>query len=145
MVARCKSRKPPHQIYHEHFASEQGKEATDIFVMLPSTDDPIPVKSQIDMVYGLLHARIRRGVPRDTFDSFEMLITKARSIETSYMDSSVDVNKSIKVKEEEKSKTPRQKCSFCGFYGHLIANCRKRAKEDTVKKSELVEVTTRVK
>ncbi|ENN80877.1 hypothetical protein YQE_02709, partial [Dendroctonus ponderosae] len=73
---------PPYQIYRELFSREQGKEPTDIFInkarallaKLPSTDEPIPIKSQIDMIYGLLHTRIRRNIPRDSIDSFEIVI-----------------------------------------------------------------------
>ncbi|KAL1487939.1 hypothetical protein ABEB36_015322 [Hypothenemus hampei] len=124
---------PPYQIYRELFSKEQGKEPTDVFInktrallaKLPSTDEPIPIKSQIDMIYGLLHSRIRRNIPRDSFDTFELLITKARALECNFFDH-IESQKIINEKNEEKFKNFRQNCSFCNIYGHNINNCRKR-------------------
>lgn len=54
---------PPHKIFRELFSREEANEEPTYIVVneahallskLPSTDDPIPEKSQIDMIYGLL-------------------------------------------------------------------------------------------
>lgn len=140
---------PPYQIYRELFSKEQGKEPTDIFVnkarallsKLPSADEPIPLKSQIDMIYGLLHSRIRRNVPRDSINSFETLITKARAVEANFsenFDSNLS-NSSPKVKDEEKFKPSRPKCTFCHNFGHTIEACRKYA---STKPTEVVNTST---
>lgn len=86
--------KPPHKIFRELFARQQGdNEPTDVFVSaarallsrLPAT----PVLDEtykMDMIYGLLNRRIRQRLKRDEITSFECLIEKARDIEDSFLE-----------------------------------------------------------
>ncbi|KAJ8720901.1 hypothetical protein PYW08_006366 [Mythimna loreyi] len=79
--------RPPHRIYRELFNMSQGREKTEIFVAkartmfarLPIGD--LSTKVQLDMVYGLLHHRVRERLRRDEFSSYETLLHKARQIE----------------------------------------------------------------
>ncbi|CAH2108921.1 unnamed protein product [Euphydryas editha] len=75
---------PPLRIYREIFSKEQGVERTDVFVcrvraliaqLAPNTlpEDPV----QLDMVYSLLHRRIREKVPRAAFNSFDEMLKHA--------------------------------------------------------------------
>lgn len=66
LISAFGDRRPPYRIYTEIFASPQGDENTDMFVSrirallakLPPGD--ITSKAEIDIVYSLLHTRIRK-------------------------------------------------------------------------------------
>ncbi|XP_045541902.1 activity-regulated cytoskeleton associated protein 1-like [Papilio machaon] len=83
------TRLPPHRVYLEIFASPQVEENTDKFVarvralMAKLPRDDISEKVQLDMVYGLLHNRIRTRLRREEFTSFNSLLSHARNIEDS--------------------------------------------------------------
>ncbi|KAJ8943569.1 hypothetical protein NQ318_008272 [Aromia moschata] len=129
--------KPPHKIFKELFSREQGdKEPRDLFVnscrallaRLPETPE-LHSTHKLDMIYGLLHKRIRHRLPRDQVTSFADLIQKAKSIEDSFAE-----NVSIQGKskpnhesEENKASRTRSKCSFCKNFGHVQSDCRKHA------------------
>ncbi|KAL0852635.1 hypothetical protein ABMA27_016910 [Loxostege sticticalis] len=94
-------RRPPHRIYLELFARPQlYDENTDNFVArsrallskLPERD--ITEKARLDMIYGLLHSKIRTRLRREEFESFQQLLRLARNIEDSQGES--DVNKSTR-------------------------------------------------
>lgn len=83
------TRLPPHRIYLEIFASPQDNENTDKFVariralMAKLPRDDITEKVQLDMIYGLLHNRIRTRLRREEITSFNSLLNHARNIEDS--------------------------------------------------------------
>ncbi|XP_045502188.1 uncharacterized protein LOC123699305 [Colias croceus] len=152
-------RLPPHKVYREVFSREQTDEKTDVFVcrirslfaqLPPNTLPENPV--QLDMVYGLLHRRIRERVPRTIFASFSELLQHARVVEDIFD----EVRATAPVKENtyipvtpalvvqspliqtpststsipSSSNTPpnnrqRLRCSYCKTYGHNIGDCRK--------------------
>ncbi|KAF5282235.1 hypothetical protein FQR65_LT14403 [Abscondita terminalis] len=113
-----------------HIKCTASRKPTDIFVnkgrallaKLPSTDVPLSLKSQIDIIYGLLNRRIRKNLHRDSVDSFETLIDKTRSIEAGFTDSVTEIT----IKDEKKVKTLRPKCTFCTSFGHTVSKCHKR-------------------
>ncbi|KAJ8950954.1 hypothetical protein NQ318_008395 [Aromia moschata] len=112
--------KLPHKIFKELFSREQAR--------LPETPE-LHSTHKLDMIYGLLHKRIRHRLPRDQVTSFADLIQKARSIEDSFAE-----NVSIQGKskpnhdsEENKASRTRSKCSFCKNFGHVQSECRKHA------------------
>ncbi|XP_062532165.1 uncharacterized protein LOC134201416 [Bombyx mori] len=83
-------RRPPHRIYVDLFADgQQPMEKTDLFVArarallakLPRGD--LCEKVELDMIYGLLHHKIRKRLRREEITSFNVLLQKARSIEDS--------------------------------------------------------------
>ncbi|GBP51321.1 Activity-regulated cytoskeleton associated protein 2 [Eumeta japonica] len=77
------------QNYQQLFSLEQGDENTDIFVararalLVKLPLGAITEKVEIDIVYGLLHKRIRKRLPRDAVISFDDLVRCARDVEDS--------------------------------------------------------------
>ncbi|KAL1510094.1 hypothetical protein ABEB36_004749 [Hypothenemus hampei] len=113
--------KPPHRVYRELFINEQENNIpTDVFVCkcrsILAQLPPFTLTEavQLDMVYGLLHRRIRGKLTRDSVQTFSDLLTQARLIEESY--------ELIKDKVYEKRS---QKCQYCHNPGHNRDECRK--------------------
>ncbi|KAL0849948.1 hypothetical protein ABMA28_011871 [Loxostege sticticalis] len=149
-------RLPPPRIYREIFSREQGEERTDVFVcrvraliaqLPPNTLPENPV--QLDMVYGLLHRRIRERVARNAFSTFAEMLQLARVAE--------DVLEEGRISTHPKRTTPapvapsttftptaspagfttaysdkapptskpRPRCTYCKTFGHNKDECRK--------------------
>lgn len=89
LISAFGDRRPPHRIYKEIFSTPQAQEKIDIFVAriralmarLPKGD--ISIRAQLDIIYGLLHIRIRKRLRREEFSSFMELLQHARNIEDS--------------------------------------------------------------
>ncbi|CAG4947035.1 unnamed protein product [Colias eurytheme] len=84
---------PAHKLYRKIFANEQSEELADSFIirirgMIAKFPYVLPEEAKIDMIYGLLHKRIRKRLPRGTVSSIESLIDKVRDIEESITESS---------------------------------------------------------
>ncbi|KAJ8914933.1 hypothetical protein NQ315_016087 [Exocentrus adspersus] len=118
-------RKPPYRVYRDLFATEQDSNTPcDVFVCkarailadLPA--DTLKEETQIDMVYGLLHCRIREKVPRDSVSTFTELLKKCRHIEETSFPR--DNTSSM---EQKANKRPR--CHYCKYVGHTKDKCRK--------------------
>lgn len=117
-------KKPPHRIYRELFSAEQdSKTPTDVFIcrsrallaqLPPGT---LMEETQLDMIYGLLHKKIREKIPRDKVSDFSELLDSARLIEETFQDSY-----SLK-DSQEPPKRPR--CAYCRTVGHSKDECRK--------------------
>ncbi|CAH2085874.1 unnamed protein product [Euphydryas editha] len=80
--------RPPHKLFRDIFAAEQTDERTEIFVgRLRALISKLPYRienaMEVDIIYGLLHRRIRKRVTRESVDNLESLIEKARNIEDS--------------------------------------------------------------
>ncbi|XP_049878826.1 uncharacterized protein LOC126375782 [Pectinophora gossypiella] len=81
--------RPPHRIYRELFKMTHEHEKTELFIArarallarLPRGD--LSEKVEIDMIYGLLHQRIRERLRREEVYSFEILLWKSREVEDS--------------------------------------------------------------
>ncbi|KAG6438586.1 hypothetical protein O3G_MSEX000076 [Manduca sexta] len=79
--------RPPHRIYRELFSRPQDNEKTEIFIAKARSllarlpQDDINEKVELDMVYGLLHIRIRKRLRQEEFSSFNTLLKRAREIE----------------------------------------------------------------
>ncbi|KAJ8983159.1 hypothetical protein NQ317_016258 [Molorchus minor] len=143
--------KPAHQIYRELFRKEQKEEEkTDLFVSrcrallsrLPRTP-VLPEAIQLDMVYGLLHLKIRERVPRDNLEDFEDLINEARKAEVTLLEIKRTPDpsqvKSTTVRQSGDSPKPKFKkqCTYCKAYGHIRDECRKLSQ----KKAETPPIT----
>ncbi|XP_028169271.1 activity-regulated cytoskeleton associated protein 2-like [Ostrinia furnacalis] len=83
-------RRPPHRIYLQLFASPQmHNENTDTFIarsrslLSKISDRDVSEKARLDMVYGLLHTKIRQRLRREEFATFQDLLRHARNIEDS--------------------------------------------------------------
>ncbi|XP_028162014.1 uncharacterized protein LOC114353992 isoform X2 [Ostrinia furnacalis] len=142
-------RLPPHMIYKELFRREQGDENTDVFVcksrallsQLPANtipEDPV----QLDMVYGLLHRRIRRQVARTSFSSFQQLLELARVVEEleeecpavtkTEVTSSEMPTRSESLPQDRTTdrdattnRKARLRCNYCKQFGHMKDECQK--------------------
>lgn len=120
--------KPAYVIFRELFSSEQKNEPTDVFVdkarallsHLPS-EPSLPVKLQLDMIYGLLHPKIRKRVAREDFGDFDRLRELARAVEDSYAE-----EKRTPIPDDFPRVTKeRPRCKYCRFLGHTQSECRK--------------------
>lgn len=132
--------KPPHMIFRELFSKEQtANEPTDIFVSnarallsyLPATP-PLDVVHQIDMIYSLLHKKIRQRIPRDQITSFNELILKARSVEET-----LEKPEFPSKLTNPQTNSTRPRCTYCKNFGHAQKDCRKfensaKSKEEPV-------------
>ncbi|KAK4887828.1 hypothetical protein RN001_004099 [Aquatica leii] len=111
-------------LLYELFASEQdSKTPTDVFVcksrallaQLPR--NTLSESIQLDMVYGLLHRRIREKVSREKIETFTDLLNQARLLEEAYPEDS----QTRVYKTDDK----RHRCNYCKNYGHSkdVENC----------------------
>lgn len=126
---------PPYRVYRELFAKEQDANTpTDVFVCQARSvlsklpDNTLAESVQIDMVYGLLHRRIREKVPRDKTKTFSELLTECRLAEETF-EQNPHYNKPHTTQRE------KVKCSFCRYEGHTKDECRKFAERAKSKAS----------
>lgn len=124
---------PPHLVFREIFSREQEEnETTELFVchmrsLIAQLPYELPEQAQIDMIYGLLHRRIRKRVTRTEVNTFENLLSRTRDVEASYKE--VIRGQSNVVKDNlvvKPTKKLRPKCNFCRKIGHLEEECRKK-------------------
>ncbi|XP_068632011.1 uncharacterized protein, partial [Battus philenor] len=84
--------RPPHKIFRDIFASEQGdREQSEVFIgRLRASIAKLPYaldeRIHLDMIYGLLNKRIRKRLTRESVQSVDELVSKARYIEDSLME-----------------------------------------------------------
>ncbi|KAJ8953319.1 hypothetical protein NQ318_012113 [Aromia moschata] len=138
--------KPAHQIYRELFSKEQKEEEkTDLFVSrcrallsrLPNTP-VLPEAIQLDMVYGLLHLKIRERVPRDSLSNFEDLINEARKVEVTLQEIKMIPTSSqgkpvpSKVPGDPSKSKAKKQCTYCKAYGHIRDECRKLSQKKSL-------------
>ncbi|XP_028168526.1 uncharacterized protein LOC114358696 isoform X2 [Ostrinia furnacalis] len=137
-------RLPPYKLYRQIFSREQGNnESTDVFVCnLRALFAQLPPRSlseevQLDMVYGLLHQRIREKVPRTMFCTFGELLSETRRVE----DLVDEIRPTVSISRPSSSSTSathpdlpplteskrRPHCAYCKQYGHLKEDCRRLA------------------
>lgn len=119
-------KKPPYRVYKELFSSEQDvKTPSDVFICrarsllahLPK--DTLVETMQIDIVYGLLHKRVREKIPHDKIKTFTELLEQTRLIEESFED--------LRTSDQHKDVTKKQQCTCCRNLGHTKEECRKLA------------------
>ncbi|KAH9640465.1 hypothetical protein HF086_018131 [Spodoptera exigua] len=150
-------RKPAHMILREVFQCKQSEcERAEVFVskvrcLLIQLPYSVPNEMMVDIVYGLLHRRIRKRVSRDTITDIEHLLERARLTEDSITElkiSNVPANNSniptvpdrsittssnattspkLTSNSNESSKRNRFRCSFCRSFSHAANECRKAA------------------
>ncbi|KAJ8707732.1 hypothetical protein PYW07_011409 [Mythimna separata] len=79
--------RPAHRIFREIFAREQSdSDSVDSFISrvrseISRVPYSIPEVMQVDIVYGLLHRKIRKRVSRDSVSSVDCLLERARYVE----------------------------------------------------------------
>ncbi|KAK5649458.1 hypothetical protein RI129_000487 [Pyrocoelia pectoralis] len=124
--------KPPHKVYRELFKSEQdARTPTDVFIcnsrsiLAQLLANMLTEQIQLDMVYGLLHTRIREKVPRNKIVNFSELLEQARIVEDNFEDL-VKVSRITKIEEQPKEPN-KPRCGFCKNIDHIKEDCRKFA------------------
>ncbi|XP_060810186.1 uncharacterized protein LOC132904273 [Amyelois transitella] len=163
---------PPYKIFREVFRTEQSEsERADGFIsrlraLIVKLPYKVPDAMQIDMVYGLLHRRIRKRLSRDTITSMNIFVEKVRATEDAIAETNKlslispsstvkNVNKPANVKNLTTSSSPttgsvvtnnsnlqskrtRVRCAHCKVYGHTVENCRNlQGKGENIGKSDL--------
>lgn len=134
-------KKPPYQVYQELFNMEHHLNvSTDIFVcraraLLSSIPDSLSERVQMDMIYGLIHRKIRKRVLRESVSSFRELLDAARVVEQSLRETETTKTARDHGKEGDKGQAQkeRKKCKFCKKFGHNIEECRNKKKTSSEK------------
>ncbi|XP_062530656.1 uncharacterized protein LOC119630752 [Bombyx mori] len=89
--------RPAHKVFRDVFSSEQGDELADssivrIRAMLSRLPYQLPEEARLDIIYDLLHKRIRKRLPRDGVSDIETLIEKSRMVEESLVECTAALN-----------------------------------------------------
>ncbi|XP_045541416.1 uncharacterized protein LOC123722896 [Papilio machaon] len=120
--------RPPHRIYKELFANpQQASEKTELFIAktrallsrLPKDD--LTTKVQMDMVYGLLHSKIRERLRREEIHTFDALLRKSREIEESCDESLSTSGLQNKLRQRQFPPTSRHAASIAAAQGSTTA------------------------
>ncbi|KAI8118989.1 hypothetical protein CVS40_9414 [Lucilia cuprina] len=125
---------PDWRIFLKIFEIKQQKnEPTDTFIskkrLLFSQLMLSPAESiQLNILYGLLNTNIREHIARESFNTFEQLISASREAEM--------LTKSVP--EVKKNVPNTNRCSFCRNKGHSIDTCLKKKKRDEVQNSQQI-------
>lgn len=150
---------PPHLVFREIFSREQNfDESTELFVcriraLIAQLTYLLQEEIQLDMIYGLLHRKIKKRLPRNKFSTFKELLENSRDIEASLQESSTAKERTdfekIQPKEAKKSfafeKKIRPRCAYCKNFGHEKDSCRKLKKESEHKPEQVVNDDTSTK
>ncbi|CAK9809129.1 Retrovirus-related Pol polyprotein from transposon 297 [Anthophora quadrimaculata] len=146
---------PAYQIYQQVFATNQDSQTpTGLFVSekraLLAQVNPLDTEvRQLDLIYGLLHLRIRDRVPRKTVKHFKSLLDAAREVEATFREREhirAEAQGERLDAESSKSKIgknkTRVKCAFCQNPGHDITVCRKKDKVEQEAKEKGLKETS---
>ncbi|CAK9832693.1 Retrovirus-related Pol polyprotein from transposon 297 [Anthophora retusa] len=147
---------PAYQIYQQVFATNQDSQTpTRLFVsdkraLLAQVNPPDMEARQLDLIYGLLHLRIRERVPRKTVQDFKQsLLDAAREVEATFRErENIRAEAQGERLDAESSKSKirknktRVKCAFCKNPGHDITVCRKKDKVEQEAKEKGLKETS---
>lgn len=80
--------RPPHKVFREIFAAEQGEERAEVFIgriraLFAIIPYPMGDRLETDIVYGLLDRRIRKRITRESVKDLDELMEKAKDVEES--------------------------------------------------------------
>lgn len=132
-------KKPSYQIYAEIFGTKQEQSSsTDSFIaqkraLLAELTHAHPEEVQLDMVYSLLKLQIRKKVPRDSVETFDQLIDKARALEEieKEIQGLQQHKKTAAEPKKEQREELRPRCAHCRIRGHTAEECRRRKVESS--------------
>lgn len=112
-------KRPAYKIYEELVTlKRQTLKEVESFVskkraLMAELPKPSLLESQcLDLLYALLHAKIKDKVPRDTVKTFQEFLTKARQIEDSLVDTEVVAK--------------RERSTLFRAFGHVESECRRK-------------------
>lgn len=128
--------KPAHQIYIDIFAERQNKhDSIDEFIckkrallaQLPNNRHD--ERTQLDMIFGLLHINIRKEISRESIQTFSDLLQKGRDVELVQQETGLfEKPKQIEQNNSKPStgKSKGSRCNYCQYRGHTMDVCRKK-------------------
>lgn len=126
---------PPSEIFVQIFKQPQDTESTELFIckiraLLADLPYQLPLEAEIDIVYGLLHRKIKKRLLRSDITDFSNFSKRARAIELSLRDSNnqhTDVarGKTERVSQKSHSGPSKPRCPYCKAYGHVREDCSK--------------------
>lgn len=123
--------KPSYQLYMEICQEKQAEQtAIDTFIcqkralLAQLPEGRHDEETEIDFIYGLLHLKYRKKIPRDEIKSFKDLLEKGRTLEQTIGEDKEDSSG----RGKSSSSNPKR-CTYCNYRGHNYDNCRKRNKE----------------
>lgn len=146
-----------YELYQDLVNVKQDEQTpTEFFIakkraLLAEMSEPHTDQQEISLVFGQIRLAVREKISRDTVQTFDDLLTKARSIESMLREKEKqygEQNKeSDKIHNEDttqyknKKKQNKVRCRYCRLFGHTAEICRKKAKEDD-EKQKLVKTET---
>ncbi|XP_065356155.1 uncharacterized protein LOC135950547 [Calliphora vicina] len=130
--------KPDWRIYAEIFQDKQKLfESTDSFIcrkrcLFAQLKEGLPESTKINMVFSLLNIQIREKMSRESIETFQDLLSKARDIELLNNENNPQHSK----KSMDEKNISQAKCSFCRKKNHTADVCYKRLEMEKKKKPE---------
>ncbi|KAG8229129.1 hypothetical protein J437_LFUL009718 [Ladona fulva] len=124
-------RLPPHLVFREIFTREQrDDESCELFVchfraLVAQLPYPLPERVQLDMLYGLLHRRIRKRLSSDGLESFTSMLKRVKEIKHLKRESASQTAATQPTTDKMANRKPRPQCHFCRDFRHLEADCQK--------------------
>ncbi|XP_050553710.1 uncharacterized protein LOC126911298 [Spodoptera frugiperda] len=83
---------PPYKVLREIVDTNQkDSERAEVFMckvrsLFTKLPYAVPMRIQLDIIYGLLHRRVRKRLPRDDVDNIDLMLEKVRAIEDSIVE-----------------------------------------------------------
>ncbi|KAJ8716980.1 hypothetical protein PYW08_005379 [Mythimna loreyi] len=128
--------RPAYRIYDDIVMDKQKTPSgTELFVakkraLMAELPKPFLLQSQcLDLLYTSLHIHVRDRIPRDTVETFDDFLGKARQLEEIVAERSAR-------NDETTPTVKRQRCTFCRAFGHNEKECRKKAVKGELKETE---------
>lgn len=131
---------PPYLIFREIFSRDQGAgETTECFVcrvraLLSQLPYELPMEAQLDIVFGLLNRKIRKRLLRSELKTFKDLLTRARDVERSLLETSAEFKHNLEhrdvVKNSDHNHKSKPRCAYCKNFGHIKEECQKLKKKE---------------
>lgn len=157
--------KPAYKVFREvFFTRANDNERADVLVcrvraLLSRLPYDLPEVASIDIIYGLLHKRVRKRLTRDSVSTLDQLLDKVRTTEDAICElrnetivapitlppsdilSNVhNINNESKTNDtgvvgpmsnvSTTNKKERPKCSYCKKYGHVVNVCKHLGNDD---------------
>jgi hypothetical protein len=129
--------KPNYQLFQEIFHLPQPDDMpVDRFItiqrdLLSRMSRALDEEWQIDIIFGLLKAKLRNRLQREEIFSFDALLSRARAIEAILSEGKKKVPENTSVQPQPKdNKKTRTRCEYCHNHGHTANECRKRQRNE---------------
>lgn len=146
-------KKPSFAVYMDIFAEQQAKnEPTENFICRKrALLSKLPYKHdeniELDLLFGLLKVSIQKQIPRDSIETFEQLLTRARTAEQyddrqrSPSPQRQETAPALTSQNKPSQGERKKKCTFCKNNGHTEDVCRKKKNSQKARESKAPEPT----